>query len=310
MTRAVVLNGTGGQWRVHLATGQVVVAALRGKVKHADTVKLAVGDVVEVERDAREAGYAITAILPRRTQLNRRNPGGARGERIVAANLDQVVVMIAMAKPAPNLRMLDRFLVVAEANDLRARIVVNKVDLATADEAAALVAPYDHIGYPVHLTSTVTGAGVDDLHEAFRGVVSALTGPSGVGKSSLMNAMYPALDLRVGAISESVNKGRHTTVGAWMHPLPDGGYLMDTPGLREVGLWGLPSATLDQCFPELQPLSATCRFADCRHLAEPDCAVRAAVGSGAVSAERYLSYTKLREEVSAAEGDWDPRERG
>jgi ribosome biogenesis GTPase len=119
-----------------------------------------------------------------------------------------------------------------------------------------------------------------------------------------MNAMYPGLDLRVGAISESVNKGRHTTVGAHMHPLPDGGYVMDTPGLREVGLWGLPSASLDQCFPEFKVLLGECRFADCRHLAEPGCAVRTQVDEGRITPDRYASYVKLREEVAGTENDW------
>ena len=301
---AVVLHGTGGQWRVHLEDGSTGLAALRGKVKHAGIRKLTVGDCVEVERDADDAGWSIVAIQSRRSQLARRNPSGARGERIVAANLDQVVVVAAVARPEPNERMLDRFLVIAEADDLPARLVINKTDLGNEAAARARFAMYQSIGYPVHYTSTITGAGLDDLHHALRGSTSALTGPSGVGKSSLMNAMYPGLDLRVGAISDSVNKGRHTTVGAHMHPLPDGGYVMDTPGLREVGLWGVPPASLDQCFPEFRALLGECRFADCRHLAEPACAVRAAVDAGHITRDRYFSYTKLREEAVAGEHDW------
>jgi hypothetical protein len=147
----------------------------------------------------------------------------------------------------------------------------------------------------------VTREGLDGLHEALQGRTSALSGPSGVGKSSLMNAMYPGLDRRVGAISESVNKGRHTTVGALMHPLPDEGYVVDTPGLREIGLWGLASAALDQCFPEFRPAAGNCRFADCRHVSEPGCAVRERVTTGGISPARYESYVKLREEVAEAE---------
>lgn len=301
---ARILSGTGGQWRVHLADGSVATAALRGKVKHEGLLKLAVGDEVEVEQDARDTGLAIIDIRPRRAQLSRRNPGGARGERIVAANLDQVVVVFACAKPEPNERMLDRFLVIAEADDIAVRIVINKVDLVTQASARERFGVYEMVGYPVHYTSSVTGEGLEELHSVLQGATSALTGPSGVGKSSLMNAMYPGLDLRVEAISESVNKGRHTTSGAHMHPLPDGGYVMDTPGLREVGMWGLPAAHLDQCFPEFRSLLGSCRFADCRHLNEPNCAVQAAVTQGGLSAERYASYTKLREEIADAEREW------
>ncbi|MCC6316849.1 MAG: ribosome small subunit-dependent GTPase A [Gemmatimonadaceae bacterium] len=299
-----MLAGTGGQWRVHLDDGRIAIAALRGRVKHDGERKLAVGDRVEVERDSRDSALAIVGIEPRRTQLARRNPGGQRGERIVAANLDQVIIVFAMVKPEPNERMLDRFLVIAEADDLPARIVVNKTDLESEAEARRRFGHYEALGYPLHLTSIVTGVGLDALHDVLRGATSAFTGPSGVGKSSLMNAMYPGLDLRVGAISESVNKGRHTTVGAHMHPLPDGGYVMDTPGLREVGLWGLPSASLDQCFPEFKVRLGACRFGDCRHLAEPGCVVRAAVDEGTITADRYASYVKLREEVAVTEQEW------
>jgi ribosome biogenesis GTPase len=194
--------------------------------------------------------------------------------------------------------------VIAEANEIAARIVFNKVDLAAPGEAEARFAPYAALGYPLHFTSKLTGQGLEALHEALRGRVSALSGPSGVGKSSLLNALYPGLDLRVGAISESVNKGRHTTVGARMHPLPDGGYVVDTPGLREVGLWGLASRELDRCFPEFVSVLANCRFADCRHLAEPNCGVRDALEAGRVSPSRYESYVKLREEIAETERAW------
>lgn len=299
----VVLSGTGGRWQVRLASGDIVVASLRGRVKHEAQQKLAVGDRVTLAGEGASA-MVITSILPRSSQLSRRSPSGAIGERIVAANVDQVVVVFAMVQPEPNEAMLDRFLVIAEANDLAARIVVNKIDLASREAAVARFEGYARIGYPVHYTSRVTGAGLDQLHDALRGRTSVLSGPSGVGKSSLMNAMYPGLDLRVAEISESVNKGRHTTVGALMHPLPDGGFVVDTPGLRELGLWGLPSSALDQCFPEFRDALGSCRFADCRHLAEPGCAVREAVASGQIATTRYESYAKLRDEVVEVERLW------
>jgi ribosome biogenesis GTPase / thiamine phosphate phosphatase len=316
----VVLEGTGGVWRVRTDTGETIDASLRGRLKKsnagrrsdgslrrdtvrtaAETLKLAVGDDVMLEQSAPGGDWAIAEILPRRSSLARRAPGGGQGERIVAANVDQVVVMFAAAKPEPHLRMLDRFLVIAEGNDLPARIVVNKIDIVDADATRAKFQIYEAAGYPVHYVSVKARLGIDDVRAAFAACRSVVTGPSGVGKSSLLNAIFPGAGLRVGVISESVNKGRHTTVGAVMLPLPDGasGYVIDTPGLREVGLWALPPEHLDQCFPEIGALAAGCRYADCRHVTEPDCAVRAAVDSGAVSAERYDSYRRLLEELAS-----------
>jgi ribosome biogenesis GTPase len=200
--------------------------------------------------------------------------------------------------------MLDRFLVIAEANDIPAAIVVNKCDLSTEQAATERFGHYAKLGYPLHLTSTKTGAGLEELRATLHGRSSVLTGPSGVGKSSLLNALYPELRLRVGEISESVNKGRHTTVGASMHPLPGGGYVVDTPGLREIGLWGLPSTTLDDCFPEMRDRRVDCAFADCRHIAEPGCAIRGALASREISGDRYESYCKLLEEARLAEQVW------
>jgi ribosome biogenesis GTPase len=307
VTVATVLSGTGGVWSVRQHDDGVVrQAALRGRLKQGQALKLAVGDEVHIEPDSRGETWAITEILPRRSQLTRRAPGGAYGARTLAANLDQVVVVLAVARPEPHARMLDRFLVVAEANGIPPRVVANKVDLAGEAQARALFGEYERIGYPLHFTSTRAAHGLDALHDALRGRVSVLTGPSGVGKSSLLNAMYPGLELRVGELSESVNKGRHTTVGALAHPLPDGGFVVDTPGLREIGLWGIPSASLDTCFPEFRPALGTCRFADCRHVAEPECAVRELLSTGDVSEARYESYRTLLDEALAAEREARP----
>lgn len=297
--KAVVLRGAGGVWRVRDAFGTEHDVSLRGRLKQGESLKLVVGDEVELERDARDGTWAIADILPRRSRLARRAPGGAHGERIVASNVDQVVVVFAAAHPTPNAGMLDRFLVIAAANGVPARIVINKADLVAGDARAAF-ASYAAAGYPVHGTSVLQREGLEALHEVLRGQVSALTGPSGVGKSSLLNAMYPGLSLRVGEISRSVDKGRHTTVGATMYPLPDGGYVMDTPGLREVGVWNVAPRELDQCFPEFRRFVADCRFRDCRHRDEPGCAVRLAVDAGAVTSERYDSYRRLRTELETA----------
>ena len=315
--KGVVLSGTGGVWRVQRDDGTVVDASLRGRVKKsnsgkradgslrrdtisaaAETLKLTIGDHVCLEQEG--DATAIAEILPRRSRLARRAPGGGQGERIVAANVDQVVIVFAAANPEPHPRMLDRFLVIAEANDLQARIVINKVELVGGPSAAAeRWRDYERAGYPMHYTSVKQREGLEALHDALAGRMSVLTGPSGVGKSSLLNAMFEGLNLRIGAISESVNKGRHTTVGGYLHPLtgPEGGYVADTPGLREVGMWALAPAELDQCFPELRPFLTGCRFADCRHSVEPDCQVREAVERGDVSVARYQSFVKLRDEL-------------
>ena len=316
----IVASGTGGVWRVLCADGHEHEAVLRGRLKKADvgrraggsirrdtvasaaeTLKLAVGDHVKLERDAREETWAIAEILPRKSRLARRSPGGGKGERVIVANVDQVIVMFAAAKPDPHPRMLDRFLVIAEANDLSARIIVNKVELVGEDQARAQFGDYERAGYAVHYISVKQQAGLDEIHHAIDGRVSVVSGPSGVGKSSLLNALFPGLGLRVSDISESVNKGRHTTVGAFLHLLPReaGGAIVDTPGLREIGLWEMPIGDLDLCFPELRELRQQCRFANCAHDREPGCAVREAVVRGDVSATRYESYLKLRTEIEA-----------
>ncbi|GAC1696697.1 MAG: ribosome small subunit-dependent GTPase A [Gemmatimonadaceae bacterium] len=303
-TNAVVLTGTGGVWQLRTESGETVDATLRGRLKQDDAPKLAVGDAVSVEREGSDDAGTIVEIFPRRSCLARRAPGGRHGERVVAANVDQVVVVFAAAKPDPHPRMLDRFLVIAEGNRLSARVVINKAELPGADAVHKRVADDPRAGYPLHATSVKADLGRDALLAALAGQTSVVTGPSGVGKSSLMNFLYPGLDLRVGAVSDSVNKGRHTTVGAFLHPLPDGGYVVDTPGLREVGMWGLPSTELDHCFPEFRPYLESCRFGDCTHIVEPDCGVRTAVESEDVSRARYESYVKLRAELGEGDNPW------
>jgi ribosome biogenesis GTPase len=293
---------------VRTTEGATVDASLRGRLKQENaTMKLAVGDEVTIAQDGAEGAWAIAEIHPRRAVLARRSPGKARGERIVAANVDQVLVVFAAAKPEPHVRMLDRFLVIAEGNNIPARIIFNKVELVGGPSGVdAIARDYERAGYDVHRTSVKAKIGLEELRGVLAGKTSALTGPSGVGKSSLCNALFPGLDLRTAEISESVNKGRHTTVGALLVPIPDalGGFVVDTPGLREVGMWGLPSVDLAHCFPEFREYLGHCKFQDCSHATEPNCAVRSAVESGKVSRERYESYLKLREELSEAENKW------
>ena len=316
--KAAVLSGTGGVWRTLDEAGVTRDVSLRGRLKQAgkggggseeggrEALKLAVGDQVIIERTERGDAWAIAEILPRRSQLARKAPGTEFRERVVVANVDQVVIVFAAAQPEPHPRMLDRFLVIAAANDIPARVVINKIDLVSEDDVRARFAAYERAGYPLHLTSAATGAGLDELATALRGRETAISGPSGAGKSSLLNAIYPGFNLRVGEISRSVNKGRHTTVGASMHPLPDpaGGFVVDTPGLREVGIWELDPRELAGCFIEFRPHIERCRFADCLHRAEPGCAVRDAVAAGEVSADRYDSYLRLLEELERSARAW------
>jgi ribosome biogenesis GTPase len=297
--RGTVRRSVGGVYDIELESGEVVPAVLRGRrrLEQRTGDRVVAGDRVEIERQS-DGTATIESVEERRTELARRAPGqGARRARIIVANIDEVVVVLAAALPEPRLRMLDRFLVLAESNGLGSLIVVNKVDLVDAAAVRERFAVYEAAGYEVLYTSTMTGEGLDSLHEHLCGRVSVLTGPSGVGKSSLLNAIEPGLQLRTGEVSEAVGKGRHTTVSAELLPLRCGGYVADTPGLRELGLWGIPVEDLDHYFPEFRDYLGKCRFGySCSHTHEPGCAIRAAIEAGEISAERYESYRLLREE--------------
>ncbi|MEJ2216021.1 MAG: ribosome small subunit-dependent GTPase A [Gemmatimonadota bacterium] len=303
-----MLRVHGGVYEVETAPGRVVDASLRGRLKREQRTgdRVVAGDEVVVRRHD-DGTVTIEAVEPRRSELVRRAPGRGRrgrrpGPRIIVANVDQVVVVFAAAEPAPRLRMLDRVLVLAEANGLAAVVLVNKVDLADEAATGALFQRYEHAGYPVLLTSAVTGRGVADFADRLRAATSVLAGPSGVGKSSLLNAIEPGLELPTAEISEAVGKGRHTTVTARLIRLPHGGYVADTPGLRELGLWGVSTDELRTCFPEFHEPAARCRFGNtCTHSHEPDCGVREAAEAGAVHPERYASYLAMLESETLEE---------
>lgn len=273
---------------------------LRGRLKkERQSSDIAViGDLVEVTQVSPTTG-AIEAVEPRRTKLARRAAGsrGVWSEDVLVANVDQVALVFACANPELSPRMLDRYLVLTEAGEIDTVIVANKIDLVGAERARELFATYERIGYPVIYTSPKTGAGIDELRARMAGRISVVTGKSGVGKSSLLNAMQPGLGIATGEVSELLGKGRHTTTVAELHPLADpaGGYVADTPGIRELGLWQFPRDELDWCFREFRPFLDDCYFASCTHIHEPDCAVRAAVAAGQISPERHYSYVKLYE---------------
>jgi len=270
-------------------------------MKHRRAETVLVGDSVVMAIVA-ESPATIEAIAPRRSLLKRRSPGRARGERPVAANVDQVVVVGAALMPAWDPYLIDRFIAVAEANGLPVAVVINKADLAPA--AASLGVPYEQAGYQVLVTSARGGQGIDRLRELLEGRVSLFTGPTGVGKSSLLNQLVPGLRLRTAEVSPRSHAGRHTTVAAEMHPCVGGGFVVDTPGLRDVGLWGLSPGDVADAFPDVRRHGAACRFDDCRHREEPRCAVRDAVEAGTLAVSRYGSYRKMLDEAEVAARPW------
>jgi ribosome biogenesis GTPase len=294
-----VLERDGAVYRI--ATGQGEIrAVLAGRVKR-DTTRVVVGDRVRLEPDPAADLHAIVGVEPRTALLERRVPEG-RGTRPVAANVDQVFVVTSSIDPAPIPQLIDRLLVVAEANEIPAAVVVNKIDL---DPGAGLIQRCRRAGYAVHPASATTGEGIAELSAALAGRISVVTGPSGAGKSSLLNRVQPGLRLRTGEISAKVRRGKNTTVSAVMLPLDGGGYLVDTPGFSEVGLWGIDPGQLDSCFPEFRPFLDDCRYADCRHRTEPGCRVQDGVGTGAIARDRWESYLVLLEELESAPEEWE-----
>jgi ribosome biogenesis GTPase len=244
-----------------------------------------------------EGGGLITEVLPRRNALSRPAAGDRPLEQVIVANVDQVVAVFSAAQPSPKWELLDRYVVAAEAAGVPTLLAVTKLDLLPdSDEwLQAEVDNYQRLGYRAILSSIVTGAGLDELAAALRGRVSVFVGKSGVGKSSLLNAIEPGLGQRVKAVSELTGKGKHTTSRLEMFPLANGGRVVDTPGMREFGLWQLDPAGLAAGFVEMRPYLGRCKFGlDCAHDHEPGCAVQAAVAAGAISERRYHSYLRMQ----------------
>jgi ribosome biogenesis GTPase / thiamine phosphate phosphatase len=296
-TRGLVLRARSGFYTVATDDGDLVEARLRGRVKKdRQASDLAViGDRVSLERLPDGTG-AIDAIEPRERRFSRRQPGprGSWREDVMVANPDLVVVVFACDRPPPNPRLVDRFLVVAEYNEVPVLLVANKVDLVGAAEAHRLFGGYQRIGYEVIFAAAKERTGVDELRDRLSGRLSIVTGSSGVGKSTLLNAIHPGLQLATGEVSQVLSgKGKHTTTHAELHPLDGGGYVADTPGIRELGLWQIPPSELAWCFPEFREHLGQCAFNDCSHLHEPRCGLRAAVEAGAVGADRYDSYRRM-----------------
>jgi ribosome biogenesis GTPase len=253
---------------------------------------VAIGDVAKF-RDQGDGTGMIVQIEPRRNEFARRAPGKKPRRQVIVANVDQVVAVFAAAQPSPKWGLLDRYLVDAEAAGIPGVLCVTKMDLADGLIHEALVV-YERVGYPVVATSAVTGQGLDGLRTALRGRMSVLVGKSGVGKTTLLNALQPGLGLRVAEVSMVTGKGKHTTSGLEMFELEFGGNVVDTPGMREFGLWDLDGTDVAELFPEMRPFLGLCRFGGgCSHTHEPGCAVKRAVERGGIAESRYQSYVKL-----------------
>jgi ribosome biogenesis GTPase len=269
------------------------------EIEHVDP--MAIGDHVRY-LDAGDGRGMITEILPRRSKLSRpaTMPGQRIFEQVIVSNADLVVPVFSVADPTPKWGLLDRYLVTAEASGLPVLIVITKLDLAEKNADFDVdIEIYRRIGYPVQLVSSVSGDGIEELKQCLQGHMSVLVGKSGVGKTSLLNAIQPGLGLRVKAVSQGEQgKGRHTTSHLEMFALDFGGRLVDTPGMREFGLWEIAGEDLAFLFPEMAGYVGQCKFGmSCHHDREPGCAIRKAVMAGDISPHRYKSYMHLREEL-------------
>jgi ribosome biogenesis GTPase len=265
------------------------------EVKDIKTVDpVAIGDMVSFVDAGNDSGM-ITEILPRRNKLSRSAAGRKPLEQVIVANIDQVIPVVAAARPAPKWRLLDRYLADAEAAGIPVLICITKLDLADENRLMEGVGIYERIGYPAVLTSAVSGKGIDECKEMLEGRISVLVGKSGVGKTTLLNAIQPGLGLRVREVSGSTGKGKHTTSHLELFELDCGGGVVDTPGMREFSLWDIDGTDVASLFPEMRPYIGHCRFGlNCSHTHEPECAIKEAVEAGDIAESRYESYVRMK----------------
>lgn len=298
----VVVRAYGKFFTVQLADSRELLSTVSGLLKRErrGTDVVAVGDRVLVT-DVGEGEGRIELVEPRTRALSRLARHTNDVEQVILANPDQALFLFAVREPEPHTRLLDRFLVMAESRDLPALIGVNKMDLEEANtdpeptSAREIFGDYERL-YPVFYLSAKTRRGLSQLQEALAGKITAVAGPSGVGKSSLLNALDPTRQRNVGEISAATGKGRHTTIATELHRLPGQPetFVADTPGVRALSLQGVDPEELDYLFPEMRPYLGQCAFADCLHVTEPGCAVRSALEQGQISRKRYDSYVALR----------------
>lgn len=292
--RGLIVKAQSGFFTVKTGEGSIV-CQLRGKLKQGKAKGdiAALGDEVRITILADGSGV-IEEVEERKRAITRLDPR-PQGEyqQVLLANADQAVFVFACAHPNPKLKMLDRYLVVAEKQKIPPVVLANKIDLV--HDAKNIFGLYEQIGYRVVYTSAENGDGVDELKRVLAHKISAFAGPSGAGKSSLLNAIQPGLGLAVNEISKAMDKGKHTTVTRELFTLEGGGYVADTPGWKSLALWDTTPEEMDAYFPELRNLVQDCQFSDCTHTHEPGCAVRTAVQNGRVFKQRYESYLRLRE---------------
>ncbi len=290
--------------QIHVEIGdRVVPCSLRGRLFEGqdddpESRPVAVGDRVRVVVDGEQG--SIEEVLPRRTRIARPRPRDPSGWQVIAANVDLLVIVAAVKQPATKPGLIDRMLVTSEREGIEPLVVLNKGDLIDAAASAAMAAPYRELGYQVLVTSVPDGRGLTELRTAMTGRVAMLLGHSGVGKSSLMAALDPGIIARIGALVAAGTKmarGAHTTTSASLHRLAFGGYLVDTPGVREFGLPPMEPWDLAHWFREMKPLISKCKYATCIHDHEPDCAVKAAAQAGTIRPERMQTYRKLLDEL-------------
>ena len=297
--QGLVVRSTAGFVDVWL-DGALVQARMRGRLKNIPrtTDLCVIGDQVRLTRPDAQS-LVVVEVLPRERRFSRRQPGrGPKREDVLVANLNQLMITFCYGRPILKTRLLDRFLVIAEHQGVRPVIVMNKSDLREPGDTS-WQKTYESIGYPILTVSAGTGEGMHELTEVLKGMISAFVGPSGVGKSSLINRVLPDLELNVASVSDHHGKGRHTTRVATLHALADGGFLADTPGIRELGTWALPIEDLDRCFPEFGAFREQCAFRSCSHTHEPRCAVVDALNMAQIERDRYDSYVRLRDEAGA-----------
>jgi ribosome biogenesis GTPase len=291
----LVLTVLGKGYKVDI-DGECWTCRVRGRIFHGEKkTRPVVGDVVQVEPRREALQGIICSIGERRTTLARKFPETGR-EQILAANIDQVLVCMAIKSPPFRPGLIDRYLITCEALSLQPILVVNKVDLATEEEIQVATASFRKLGYQIVETSATEHTGIDELKELIAGKNSVFTGPSGAGKSSLTNAIEPDAQLLTGEVNDVTGKGRHTTTASQLIPFA-GGFVMDTPGIREFAPWGITLEELPSCFVEFRPYLFSCQFRDCKHSAEPNCAVKEAVENGDIGSRRYQSYLQLVEEL-------------
>ena len=306
--KGIVIRSTGSWYDVQL-NDRVIPSKMRGKFRlqeKAVTNPVAVGDYVSIRLNNDDTGL-ITQIFPRKNKLSRRAAGRKVGfEHVIVANIDMALVMQSVTFPKPNSGFIDRFLVMAEYFDLEAGLVLNKIDLIEDEDIEPiedLVGRYQEIGYPVVQISAITGFGMDDVRELIDGNVNVITGPSGVGKSTLLNALVPELEIPTQQVSLKTRKGRHTTTNASLHTICQGTYVVDTPGIREFGIVEIEAEDLGYYFPEFRDHVEKCHFPDCTHDHEPECGVRDAVEADVIHPMRYRNYLNILDSIKLGHKD-------